>query len=406
MVLHTLFKNLFLAIIVFGLFAGHPANADEPKRLMIEGAGNLGIFDPSISKDPTTDRLWMSYSSVNESKFYKKSKFWAVSLRLAYSDDNGASWFDAGETAGHVEKVLGPMTETHRKGDIPAGSKGLWQSETSSLIYDPAAPDEEKWKLVWFQYLHANSVPFYLDHSWIALKMASTPEGLIDAEPIKLFSGLGVKNDGENTKAPAYSPTGGKARIRLNLDLTRAIKGANLKELTMCIFVEPGMYANQDAIYLAMYCADAVTDPITEEMVYFRCQSPCNMTDADSWEYLGRLFKRKDARRSARHHHFQAPSIVESNGKMFVVVTPVRKFIGQRYNGCRIYEFNDDRTRVKRKMNGKLRELARIDGIRGTHHGACAIFPDLVGGTLLSQYEHKADGETFRIYKSGVDLPD
>lgn len=67
-----------------------------PERLTFGGAGDLGIFDPAVSRDPVTDRLWMSYSSVNSSVFYPPSQYWAVSIRLALSDDNSVSWQDAG----------------------------------------------------------------------------------------------------------------------------------------------------------------------------------------------------------------------------------------------------------------------------------------------------------------------
>ena len=86
------------------------------------------------------------------------------------------------------------MAENHPTGSIPAGSQGIWQSETSTLIYDPAATPAERWKLIWFQYLNANLTSFFADHSWIAMKTASTPLGLLTATPVKLFGGAGYNS--------------------------------------------------------------------------------------------------------------------------------------------------------------------------------------------------------------------
>lgn len=34
-----------------------------PERVTFSGAGDVGIFDPSVAFDPATGNLWMSYSS-------------------------------------------------------------------------------------------------------------------------------------------------------------------------------------------------------------------------------------------------------------------------------------------------------------------------------------------------------
>lgn len=370
------------------------------------GAGDLGIFDPSMTRDPGTGRLWMSYSSVDTSIYYVSSLYWAVSIRLAYSDDNGISWQDAGVVvAPKVETLVGPMTEAHPTGDIPAGSQGIWQSETSSLIYDPSAPIADRWKLIWFQYLNANLTSYFVDHSWIAMKMASTPLGLATATPVKLFGGVGLQSDGSNTGSPVFSPTGGMPAIQLNVDLTQSAVGANLTDLHLCIFAEPGLYATNSAVYLAIFCADATTMPITEYLDYFRCGSPCNMTSAASWEYLGRLLTPADAQAATADHHFQAPALVEKDGKTYLIVTPVDTTSGDRYNGCRVYELSDVDSNQLRRNNGQLVEVARIDGDASTHNGACDAYSALGGGILLSQFEAGSGTETFKIYKSQVDLP-
>lgn len=349
----------------------------------------------------------MSYSSVETSAFYVSSVYWAVSVRLAFSDDNGSKWQDAGIiVAPRVETMVGPMTVNPASPAIPAASNGLWQSETSSLIYHPSAPMAERWKLIWFQYLNANLTSYFADYSWIAMKMAATPLELATAPAIKLFGGAGLQvANASNTGAPVFAPTGGTPAIQLNTALTNTLGGANLADLALCVFAEPGLHATTSAVYLAIFCADASTMPITEYLVYFRCSSPCSMTTATAWEYLGRLLTPADALAATGNDHFQAPALVEKNGKFYLLVTPVDTATGNRYNGCRVYEFFDVDTNQLRRSGGELVEVARVDGLTATHNGACAGFAGLNGGLLLSQFEVASPAETFNIYQSQVGLP-
>ena len=88
-----------LAILLLVSACGHSdSSSSSPavKRIVIGGAGDLGIFDPALTCDPGTDRLWMSYSSIDTSIYYPSTLYWAVSIRLAFSDNNGTSWTDAG----------------------------------------------------------------------------------------------------------------------------------------------------------------------------------------------------------------------------------------------------------------------------------------------------------------------
>lgn len=382
-----------------------PPVMSTPERITFEGGGDLGIFDPSISQDPNSNRLWMSYSSVETSDFYPSTEYWAVSIRLAYSDDSGITWQDGGVlVAPKIETTVGPLPIIG--GEIPAASNGIWQSETSSLIYDPSpASEDQRWKLIWSQYLHADSKSLFADYAWIASKTAATPLELATAEPTKLFSGFGLQAQSSNTGMPVFAPIGGDPLIRLNLDLDQTIGGADLNDLALCVFAEPGMLATNNALYLAVYCADLSTQPLSENLVYFRCNSPCNMQDNQSWEYLGKLLTPEDALSINDGHHFQAPQLVEKGDTIYLLVTPVDTSVGERYNGCRVYEFVDINSNQLRRENGELNEVVRIDGEPSTHNGACSAITGLDGGILLSQFEADNNLETFNIYKSQVDLP-
>jgi hypothetical protein len=384
-----------------------PLSSPQPERITLAGAGDIGIFDPSLARDPVTNRLWMSYSSVETSSFYPPAQYWAVSIRLAFSDDNGASWQDAGvQLAARAEQTVGPLLTGAATPPINVNSNGIWQSETSTLRYDPGAPAGERWKLLWFQYLHANQTSYFADYSWIALKMAATPLELATATPIKLFGGAGLQAANTIAGAPAFAPIAGDPAIQLNTNLTRSLGGADLTELTLCIFSEPGLHTTASAVYLAIYCADASTAPIiTEYLVYFRCNSPCDITAATSWEYVGRLLTPADAAAAGAEHHYQAPALLQQDGKTYLLATPVDTSSGDRYSGCRVYELTDIDSNQLRRSGGVPVEIARVDGDVGTHHGACAAIAGVDGGILLSQFSADAPPQTFRIFKSQVVLP-
>jgi hypothetical protein len=402
--------SVLLLISLIGCGGGgssSPTPSPTPECLTFSDAGDMGAFDPSVARDPNSNRLWMSFSAVDQSSYYDPATYWGVSIQLAYSDDNGVSWCDAGVAASpsQTEATIGPMDS------IPAETYGIWQSETSSLTYDPSANAGEEWKLVWHQYLHAGSAgtenSHFNKHGWLALKMASTPEGLAAATPIKLFGGVGLSTDGENSAAPIHSPIGGEPAIKLNFAQVLGVQGSNTGELLWCAFVEPSIFSSNTFIYMTMACADAIDYPtINEYIVHFRCASPCTMTTSATWEYMGRLLTPADAVAATGYHHYQAPAVIEKGESRYLVVTPVEKPSTTPYSGCRVYKFADINSNQLQRSSGELVEIAQVNGETGTHNGACGGFAGLEGGLFLSQFEPTNTPKTFRVYKSQVTLPD
>lgn len=410
---------VFIALAACGGGGGSSSDPvqPQPEKVTFSGMGSLGIFDPSVTRDPATGRLWMSYSSVDPSSYDTYNiptvTYWKVEVRLAYSDDNGTTWQDSGAVvAASNEAIVGPLTAAHPDGDVPASSEGTWQSETSSLIYDPGAAAGEEWKLTWYQYLHADGRSLFADYQWIAMKTASTPQGLAAATPVKLFAGAGLQAANTNSGSPVFAPIGGAPAIQLNTDLTLSVGGADLAELEFCIFAEPGLHATASAVYLSVFCADASTIPITGEVtqyiVNFRCMSPCNMASAANWEYLGRLLSPVDAQNVTSDHHFAASSIVENGGSTYLIVTPVDTTLGDRYNGCKIYKFIDNDSNQLERSNGDLLEMASVGAVNGdtdSHFGACDGLSGMEGGILLSQTGTVGSANTFQVFKTQVSLP-
>ncbi len=375
------------------------------ERVTFAGTGTLGIFDPSVTRDPADGRLWMSYSSVEASTFFVTNQHIGVGIRLAFSDDKGVTWTDAGiDVVTFSDNTVGPLPSANAMLNIPAGSDGTWQSETSSLVYDPGAPANERWKIIWHQYLIANGTSYFVDYSWLAMKMAATPLELATAPSIKLFGGLALNTAGEDTIAPAFSPTGGAPAIQLNTDLPASI-GFDVSELNNCIFAEPGLMATSTALYAAIHCAQIIPLPTTVYTILLKCASPCSVTDANAWEYKGRLLTPADAT-VISHQHYSAPELVDIAGTYYLIATPVDTSSGaDRYDGCRVYQFTDLDLGLLSRSNGNLLEVQRVDGTANTHNGACSYHSDLSNGIMYVQHDEPDPPEIFKIYDSLVDIP-
>lgn len=370
--------------------AAEPAN---PKtQQVLTGIGARGVFDPSVTEDSTTNRLWMSYSSLEASTHSESG----VVLRIAYSDD-GETWHDAGAVQGFTEVLAGPFQSGGAgEVEIETPSPATWQNEASTLVYDARAPREERWKLFWHQALWVSGVPRYASYSWIALKMADSPENLAHAKPIKLFTGYMARKAGESNAEPAFSPIPEPPAIQLD---------KKDPQLGACMFGQPAALSTQDGLYLALDCAWLGTRPQLHT-VLLRCAAPnCVVTDAESWTVVGRVTEPPDGRKLAEHYEgFGGTALAEKNGQYFLIATPLAA--GGRYDGCSVFRFEDlANGQLERGRRGELRVAATVRGIPDTHHGACAAHARLQGGILLSQLVRSASPRVMQIRRSGVELP-
>lgn len=391
-----------LAALVLGAVALtapiDPCRADEavsPKRPqpLLTGVGARGVFDPSVTEDPQTHRLWMSYSSFDVSLHSQSG----VNLRIAFSDD-GETWQDAGIVQGFTDVVVGPLAGADDVGEIPVeeGTRGTWQNGASTLVYDGHAPRDQRWKLFWQQALWANDVPRYASYSWIALKMAAAPENLAQAPPIKLFTGYLARTTGESADAPAFSPIPGPPAIQLD---------KRDPQLGACMFGQPAALSAPDGLYLALDCAWLGTRALLHT-VLLRCTYPgCVPTDAATWRAVGRLTEPRDGPQlDEQYLGFGGTALVESGSRYYLIATPITSS-GNRYDGCNVYRFEDLTWGRLERRRGKLVAARTVHGIPETHHGSCAAHPRLKGGILLSQIVSTAAPRVMQIRRSGEELP-
>ena len=411
--MHLLCRSVLFILLMGGLSAcggsnstpPPPANNPPATEVTFSGVGEIGIFDPSVAYDPNSLRLWMSYSSVAPSIYFATHLHLGVSIRLAYSDNGGTSWTDAGViVSGFSDQTVGPLASVNPALNIPASSHGTWQSETSSLIFDANAPVNERWKIIWHQYLKANGTSYFVDYGWIAMKAAATPADLATANGIKLFGGKYINAAGENTAAPAYSPIAGPAQIALDADISNTLNGIDASELDMCVWREPGLYADGDGLHLAINCQYLNGTSVDAYVVMFSCNHPCNMTQASDWIYKGRILSPSDAL-AIGYRNYSAPELTLKDGTVYLLVTPVRDVAEGAYDGCRVYRFDDFANASLAQSMGSFVEVLRYDGIHNVHNGACSAHEKMTPGILHSQFRDDTPPVLFHMYQTNVSIP-
>ncbi|MGE0525502.1 MAG: sialidase family protein [Bdellovibrionales bacterium] len=356
-----------------------------PERVQISDVSAYGIFDPSLAPDPVRNRVWMSYSAVDQSQLWDQP---AVYTRLAYSDDEGVNWSDFGTVNPVVDVTL----------SMPApNNQGTWYSEVSQIVYDPGALAGQRYKMIWHQWLTINK-ELRIEYSWLAMKTAATPEGLVNATPIKLFSGFAYNSEANTAGAPLYPPISGPPKIALD---------KTFPELANCIFTEPGMYANAKGVYVTVYCgrpfaSDGPEDPDYSRVGLLKCASPCDMARVSSWKYIATLFTNADTLKLGYDGGgFGATGMFEGeDGTVYLTVTPSDNNPGPSYyKGCYIYKFTDldsgilDKTAPARIFSGE------------NFNGACAFHKAAKKAGLMyiqtkPKYPYEAD--MFQIFKSGI----
>lgn len=283
-----------------------------PRSLLLPKSEENGVFDPNLARDPATQRLWMSYSGVTG-----PGGSGEVSTHLSYSDDDGVTWCHQG-IANPAKKV--PESEQPTNIAMP---EGFWNHETSAIAYDPSAPPDSRWILVWMRYLHVeDNIPDnedrHFEHGWIAQKRSATAEGLLSAPESKLFSAsfyhLLPQIETYNNMVP-----GGVPEKRWDSD----------PNLSDCVaFAEPGVISANGKLYVAMFCAKESAE---HEVVLVE-------KSEGSWSYAGTLLTPEDALAiNPALTTFNAPDIVVSDGAYRLLVSPTA---GIAYLGCIEYSID------------------------------------------------------------------
>ncbi len=349
------------------------ASGSYPRAIPLT-AGSEGIGDASFALDPGGARTWMSYSSVAPGP----DNLVLVSTRLAYSDDGGTTFCDAGEI-NSATAITTPPTEL-------AGVTSFWNHEVSTLIYDPFAPAAEAWRLEWQRYLIANTGAAderQFQYSWIAERRAASPMGLATATEHKLFAGA------------AYAATPDVQAYNDGVIGPPEVQFAAIDPaLADCVVLtEPGLFATSSARWLALACATGtaattrivlVSDPRT-----------------GSWQYASRLLGETEAQHiNAALDGFGAPALFSAGGATYLLATPTA---GTTYLGCIEYQLTlPAGTLVDANADGQPDPVRSVMGTTG-FSGACAYDASLgANGFVMGQADTAVSPPTFALLETGV----
>jgi hypothetical protein len=377
-------------LVLIGCGGGSPAaTSPTPERITFAGVGAHGIFDPSLARDPASGRIWMSYSAVDPSVLWPTQNVNVVATRLAYSDDNGKTW--TGSSSGAIINTYSDVTLA----SAAPNDAGTWVNEVSQLVYDPGATAAERWKILWHHYLTINNIRHF-EHGWLAMKTASTPEGLATATEVKLFAGY-LYDTGNNTAGGgSQSPVGGAPQLQLD---------AAFPALNNCVFSEPGMYASASALYLSLQCVKITSlSPLTisdHPIVLLKCSGSC--TTGSNWSYAGTVLNDSNAATIGFDTGFSASGLFESAGRIYLVATPVQTSGApwpDYYSGCRVYRFSNIDSAQLETSGSKPTLVGSVNGTAGSFNGACAHNASAnMSGMLYSEAKTSVT-DVFRIYMS------
>jgi hypothetical protein len=361
-------NKISVVAIIFAAFIMFKCGEDsvnltlpEPKQITFSGVGDHGIFDPSLAKDPTNSRIWMSYSEVDNYPYNVLNS--AINTRLAYSDNSGADWNDSG-TVVNQSSPLGPLNPDNLAN---------WQYEVSSICYDPGAPVNEKWKLMFHRYLCLNGNRLF-EHGWIGMRTTSAPDGTWSDER-KLF--VGSLYDHVNDDPIIGAP-------EVILDELHA-------DLNDCLaFSEPGLLATDTALYCVMLGAEATNGRI------ILLKYPHSTS---TWEYRGTFMLNSSDGPSLGYDGFSAPSLFRKDSKYYLMVTPQK---ADKYLGTLVIEIIDLDSAILKKDGGVLVIEQIISGRSGSHNGAAGYIPESYASGIIYSDVMLTAPLDFRIYKSFV----
>lgn len=375
-------------------FGTDPNPNQSPSRLTFSGIGSKGIFDASLEKSDS-NRVWMTFSAVDPSPLWPVENYHSVSTHLAYSDDGGSSWI--------YSKKLNALKDVNISALSYPLNTGTWHGETSTLIYEPSAPTNQRWKLMWHRYLLINyanvtAIPDYhgrrFEHGWIALKQADSPENLDTAAEIKLFGASGYSSENNNINGITKPTVGGAPLINLHLLHS---------DLNSCVlFTEPSLLVAENKVFLFIGCGAAQTVSSQEDIkgILLSCNSPCDFTSQSSWTYLGTIINRSMAE-AMGYKRFNGGEIFKGSDGYYLGISPVSDSpYVDSYNGCYFFKFSNLVTGQLEKSGSLPKVVKTYNGESNSFNGACAYERFSNQGGMIHSQLVPTTTEKFQLFKT------
>jgi hypothetical protein len=331
---------------------------------------SLGSFDPSLVKDPSSSRIWMSYSAVETSMWPKlatKTDYnKKIHTRLAFSDDAGKNWTDYGIVNTSNESSYDPTPANPASGDEEYYT---WVNEVSSLVYDQV---ENNWKLFWHHYRWCNGDRQF-EYGWIGLKTAPTPAGLLTASETKLFAGSAYIAASDSGFLP------GIPQIPIS---------------SFIALTEPGVISTSSGIYLSML---GVTDgaATSGNILLFKYSS-------SAWSFVGTFLYNPTDGPAMGYDGFSAPAMFEKGGNYYLMVSPQT---GHWYKGTLIFQISSlDSAALVRDTDSNPVIVSSVFGTSGSFNGAAGYVKEATASGIIYGQVFPNESSVFRMIQSGVNL--
>ncbi|NUM89308.1 MAG: hypothetical protein HUU37_08905 [Bdellovibrionales bacterium] len=266
------------------------------------------------------------------------------------------------------------------------GANADFVHETPTVVYDSADPNPNaRWKLIWHKYLQINGVQNF-GNSWLAMKGASTFQGLLNAghTETRLLAGA------------AYAPNDGVPAL--------------FRAPSYCaVIAEPSAVKFNDGFGVIFHChrsANATEAEIT--LVRFRhtifgIRQETNVLIRPGEAYAMSPYLPGELSSTVA---FSAPDLVEVGQDRFLLVSPMRS--DGTYMGCMAIPVVSAENPSPRRnpVSGFPVIQKYIAGEAGTMRGACSYTTNAsASGVSLSQLRLNTPGMPFQIDATRVNLP-
>ena len=321
-----------------------------------------GMADPSMRKDPASNRIWLAYSWPNMHILGMRQHVASVDTHLAYSDDGGNTW--------KFRKSLWPSVRTTNKGG--ANQTGYMSQETPNLL-----PVQKGDAVTWYAARLEYFVPdtgyrtMPVTSFQLNVMQAASPEALANAPVQVLGTSVTAGGWGVDVNLAALSPATKKCEI----------------------WNEPALYWQDDTLYMGTFCQTYIGRTIDESQSDFEIFSTPARGDVKSWKwsYVGAMINGSIAREFGQPGATQFEIAKGVSGQLLAIFSPYHWDSAERemaHEGCVAVEIASiDPPALARDSSGKLKVEASImasdQGPLGP--AACTYDPASATGILITK---------------------
>ncbi len=332
-----------------------------------------GYADPSMRKDPLSNRIWMSYSWPNIHYVNKNYHSAAVDIHLAYSDDGGNTW--------HYQGPLWLSNEATNKGGD--NGQGFTSHEVSNIL--PAVENgQETWYGIhWDYFLPAPGGygKVAQNSTRLVITQASTPAGLANSETATLGSTTTSSAWGVDTNLSALSP-----------------------DLSNCgVFFEPALYYQSGTLYLVTVCTTTSFSSATKVAVF--STQPQGDIKSWKWQYKGVLASTKEANELGGDGLTQVDIAKSTDGSLLMIASIIKGNTVENHLGCKAVQIQSlDSPQLTRDSSGQLITKAYIttSDLLPVGTGACTYDPGSSTGMLVVRRSKASAALVVQLNDTGI----